>query len=424
MRPMGELGRDPNLRIAIISETATQARKWLARIKDNIQFNPAVRQVWPNLRPATRNGGMLVSWLNNAITVERDRMTSLREKDYSIEAMGVGGSIMGSRIDLAILDDVITERNAFTRAGREKIYDWIKRTLIGRLTEQGRILAINNTWHELDAYHVLAKENPDVWHVETYNAGDHNCQWPEVWPDARLAARRNELGDQEYARQMLNVPIGEATNLLPYESIRRCQELCTDPPEWWGGQYHDGAFRWITAGVDLGASERAGSNLTAIAVVGETATHKHLLHLRSGMWVGKALLQEILAVQRQMRPNEWLVETNAAQLHIAHLAQDAELLGALGATKQEAATIRVFGQYTTASAKRGEEHWAIRGMGADFDALRWRLPQQRREVEELIAEARRYNLRDHTGDRLMALWLADCRLKGLGALMYLEATSR
>lgn len=422
LRPMWELGRNPNLRIALISETSTQAVKWLARIKVNIESNPLIQEVFPRLKPLIR-GSRPEHWHHNSILVERDQRFHFREKDYSIEAMGVGGAIMGSRFDIAILDDTVTRRNGLTPAGRQNIIDWVREVLLGRITDGGSVWITNNAWHADDMPHALERENPDVWKVVRYSAGEPNCRW-NAWSEERLATKRIELGEVEYARQLLNVPLSEATGLLPLQSIRDCQASCVDPEAWWGGGYLDGNFRWVTAGVDLGASDTAGANLTAMAVVGyDHDGFKHLLHMRSGRWVGRELLEQVVDLQRTMRPREWLVESNAAQNHLASMIGDPLLVQAAGATMQEARAIRVFGQYTGAAAKRSEAAWSIRGMGSDFDARRWRLPKGRREVEELIREMGAYSFNDHAGDRLMALWLADCRLRGLGTAVHFKARS-
>lgn len=422
LRPMWELGRNPNLRIALISETSTQAVKWLSRIKVNIESNTRLQELFPRLRPQLR-GARPEHWHHNSILVEREVGFHYRERDYSIEAMGVGGAMMGSRFDIAILDDTVTRRNGLTQAGRQGILDWLREVLLGRITEGGSVWITNNAWHTDDMPHTLEREQSDVWATYRFAAGEDNCRW-EQWTPDRLASKRIELGEIEYARQLLNVPLSEATGLLPLASIRECQAACDDPAEWWGGQYSPATFRWITVGVDLGASDTAGANLTAMAVVGtDSEGFKHLLHLRSGRWVGRELLEQVVDVQRTMAPREWLVESNAAQNHLAAILGDPLLVQAAGATRDEARAIRVFGQYTGAAAKRSEAAWSIRGMGADFDARRWRLPKGRREVEELIREMGAYSFNDHAGDRLMALWLADCRLRGLGTAVHFRARS-
>lgn len=374
-----------------------------------------------------------VQWSTNAILVERDLEFDLTDPHYSVEAIGVGGTIMGSRFDRLYFDDIITNRNAFTEGGRDGIYDWIKRVAIGRLSAGGKIGAINNTWHEEDAFHRLPEENPELWHVERLVASDPDAYYPEVYPPERLAALAAELGSLEYGRQFLQIALGSSTNLLPGEAIRDCQRLCDDPAGWWFGEYDRDYFEWITAGLDLGASERPGSHLSSIATVGLAKEDglKHLLHQRSGQWVGTPLVKEVIDVQRTLRPHEWLVETNQAQNHVATMLADKTIIYAVardlgipeGEAEKLADDIRIFGQYTTTTHKRGETYWAIRGMGSEFDRRGWRLPKEQAEVEYLIREAKRYSMQDHTGDRLIALWLANLRLEGIGTAMLIDAYS-
>lgn len=422
LRPIHELGQNPNLRIALISETQTQACKWLSRIKANIESNPRLHEVYPRLKPAVRRNRW-EHWQHNAILVERDATFSWREKDFSIEAMGIDGGIMGSRFDVIIGDDALTGRNTLTQGNRDNGYDFIKQTLLGRVSDDGSVWFFNNPWHVEDAYHRLEREGR--FRVVRYNAGEANCSWPERWPAERIQEKLEELGPIEGPRQLFNVPLSDSTGLLPVEAARECQRLCDDPPEHWGGYHTDQDYRFLVAGVDLGGTDKASGSPTSIAVVGQgvRTNAKHLVHQRTGNWLGLELLRQMVEVQRLHRPREWVVETNAVQLHLASMLRDPVLTTAAGATPEEARAIRVFGQYTTAQAKQ-EEKWGIRSMGADLDAKRWRFPKNQREVSELFREIQSYTLASHTGDRLIALWLADLRLRGYAGMFALKATSR
>lgn len=423
LRPLHELGHDPDLRIGLVGETEAQGKKWLSKIKSNIVGNPRLREIYPHLKPGIREGRREL-WQEKAILVQRSEMASRREKDPSIQAIGIGGQIIGARLDRVYIDDMVTLRNALSDAGRESTDDWFFGALLGRLSEYARIVFVNNPWHDLDLMHKLEREFGDVYKVVRYAAGEPNCQVP-WWTIERLEEKRLTMPALDYARQFLCVPFTNETGLLPVNSIRRCQALTEDPADWWGGGHvGTGAIRFVTAGVDLGGTDRATGSLTAIAVAGiDGEERKHLLHVRSGHWLGLELIRQMIDVHRAHRPNEWVVETNGVQLHLAHLLQDPLIVRAAGATVEEAAEIRVLGQYTTQTAKN-EEQWGIRAMGGDFDAGRYRIPKHQREVEEAIREAQRFSPVGHTGDRLIAWWLADRRLKGAGNIFFLRVASR
>ena len=99
--PLFVLGQNPDARIAIISETATQASRFLSAIREHIARNERLHEVFPGLRPAD---GARAKWSDTAILVERPTTS----RYLSIVALGVMGPLLGARLDLAILDDVLS----------------------------------------------------------------------------------------------------------------------------------------------------------------------------------------------------------------------------------------------------------------------------------------------------------------------------
>jgi hypothetical protein len=150
--PLFVLGTNPNARIAIISETATQATRILGAIREHILGNPRVREVFPRLRPAR---GIREQWSDSSIVVDR----SITSKDASVIALGELGPLTGTRLDLAILDDVLSWTSTCTETLREKTIAWFKNTLIGRIVHDGKIVAAGSAWHEEDLLHVLAQSS-------------------------------------------------------------------------------------------------------------------------------------------------------------------------------------------------------------------------------------------------------------------------
>jgi len=71
------LGRNPNLRVAIVSNAAAQARKLLGTISRHIQKSAELREVFPTLRPGD-------PWNVDAITVQRDSLA----KDPACRLLG------------------------------------------------------------------------------------------------------------------------------------------------------------------------------------------------------------------------------------------------------------------------------------------------------------------------------------------------
>jgi hypothetical protein len=408
LRTIWELGREPDLRILLLSKTEEKAKKWLAQIQANIEHNKKLHDVFPDLL-RERRLGYSQSWSSTSAIIQRRQ--PLGEKEYSVEVGGLYSDIAGSHYDLIVLDDLLDFVNTRTVGERDKSYDWITATVIGRLSPKGgRIWGIGTAQHEQDAYHRLVKES-GFFGVK-YQAGVAPCLWPEVWSVEKLQAFLAIVQQLEYDRQMLNIPFGEQTGWFPVLAARKCQELCTDPESWWYAR-PPGDLLFVVAGMDLGASRQKGSALSAIFVAGvDREGLRHALHIRSGLWVGIELFKEFIAVQRAFEPDEWCVESNAAQLHVAEMMADPAIQAAVGATPSECGRISVYALYTTPQLE--DTHWGIRAAGGRMQSLQWRIPKGQTEVEHWFADLKRYSPAEHPGDRLKAFHMADARLEGAG----------
>ncbi len=203
-RLLWELGRDPSLRAAVVCNTYIQAQKIGYALRQHIESNPRLHRVFPGLRPGQR-------WTSGAFDV-RGKPTG---KDYSVQCLGAFGSILGARLDIIIIDDICDYENTRTALQRRKLHEWVASTLLGRLTERGRVIVIGTAWHEEDLLHRLEARGAP-WVVRRYRAirQDGTPLWPERWPTERLEAKRKELGSFEFCRQFLNEVYDESTALF------------------------------------------------------------------------------------------------------------------------------------------------------------------------------------------------------------------
>jgi predicted phage terminase large subunit-like protein len=65
--------------------------------------------------------------------------------------IGVGGSVVGSRGDLALLDDLIAGvEDADSKLVRDKVWEWLMFDLIPCLKPGAKMVLVNNRWHEDD----------------------------------------------------------------------------------------------------------------------------------------------------------------------------------------------------------------------------------------------------------------------------------
>ncbi len=120
--PLWLLGRNPNLKILMLSRTANRAANNMRFIKSNIETNKRLKQVFPALKQS-------IPWSDDELTVENTRM----DGEASVVARGLGGSIPGLRADILICFDDKTE--VLTLSGFKFFRDITPEDLIATLSK-------------------------------------------------------------------------------------------------------------------------------------------------------------------------------------------------------------------------------------------------------------------------------------------------
>jgi len=390
-RVLYELGRNPNLRIAIVSETHGKAAKILRSIKTYIRNSAALHEVFPKLK---RSSNRENPWTSTAITVERTNDTA---KDPSIQVTGAGGSIIGSRVDLLLLDDILSHRNTRTKAQREKLTDWYNSNLGGRLTPTARVIAVGTAWDPEDLYHELAKK--PGWVTRRYGVINHDTgelNWPDVWPQDRVDSVRAQLGPIEAARQLDVLPVDSLVSRFKAEFIERALQAGNhygwaksaaeiDVPE--------GAY--FTTGIDVGASFRKGGGLTvATTILNHHNGDRDLVCVEAGQMSGPQILE--LARSHSDRYGSLVfVENNGAQRFLLQFAEQGKHFPVLA--------------FET-GANKWHPAYGVESLAIEMSQGRWAFPNvdgsMPQEVAALIAEMKTYSPDAHTGDRIMSMWIA------------------
>ena len=148
------LGNDPTERGAIISATQGQAAKPLSMVQDYLDepgYYPELGLVFPNLRPSRR---LKDPWTQSKLVV--DRPPGIR--DPSLVAIGIDGALPGARLSWILVDDVLTEENTRTSAGRAKVNQFFGSTVLSRKDITGaKIVVCNTPWHPEDLTFKLEK---------------------------------------------------------------------------------------------------------------------------------------------------------------------------------------------------------------------------------------------------------------------------
>ena len=117
-RAAWEVVKDPTIRILYISSTANLAEKQLGLIKQ-ILSSTVVRRYWPDL--INIEEGKREKWTQSEVSVDHPRRTEEGIRDPTVFTGGLTTSLTGMHCDIAILDDVVVQENAYTEEGREKV---------------------------------------------------------------------------------------------------------------------------------------------------------------------------------------------------------------------------------------------------------------------------------------------------------------
>jgi phage terminase large subunit-like protein len=113
-----ELTRDPALRILFISSTSNLATKQLKFIKD-ILTNDTYRLFWPEM--VNPEEAQREKWTEREISVDHPMRKEESIREPSIFTAGLTTNVVGLHCDIAVLDDVVVQANAYTEDGREKV---------------------------------------------------------------------------------------------------------------------------------------------------------------------------------------------------------------------------------------------------------------------------------------------------------------
>ena len=383
-RTLWMLGRNPNLRICIASNTHGQAAKIVRTIGNYIENSYELHQVFPNLKPDR-------PWTTTQLFVER----TIVAKDPSVQATGFRGNITGARIDVLVMDDMLDPENTHSPAARDELWNWYQATLSGRLTANAKVIIVGTAYHPEDFLHRMAQI--PGWQAKRFPAvnEDGTPKWPQRWPASRLARKRLEIGPLEYARQMMCQARDDTEARFKREWIERCLRRGAGKSMCKSLNAVPAGYRLFT-GVDLAVQKSSAADSTVFfTIVVHPNGDREVINIESGKWSGPDIVNRILQARRCF-PGIVRVENNASQDFLLHFVRQAG-----GGDWLQA--------HTTGRSKASPE-FGVESIATEMFNGRWIIPSANGTLEPEIAawvqEMLYYQPDAHTGDRLMASWFA------------------
>lgn len=390
------MGKNPEISIIYVSASEKLPKAQCAFLKEEIENNPRVKQVFPNLRREKRRIRR-ATWSTTQFLIEREGI--FREPTFQV--LGNFGKVLGQRCDVLVLDDVINMLNSLTDHMRDKVSDWL-REVISRLKPDARIICFGHIWHAEDALQKMAqiKELYNYARYECKNK-DENGEWQPLVPSVQtlkdIAKKELDLGPV-FSELMLY-------NRLPSHIMGRFKDAWFERCLRRGIgldflDHYDTTQGPVCTGVDLGHRKEIGRDKTVMitAAILPDGT-RQVIDARSGLWTGPEIVRELEDVAVRFDSNIF-VENNSAQQYVIDFAQELNCMSITGHSTQGS------NKYHIANG--------IESIGRELAQGKWILPCAEdnnglldvpTEIREMIKAGKSYDPTRHPGDHLMAWWI-------------------
>jgi hypothetical protein len=296
LRVAWALTRNPTLRILYISSTANLATKQLKFIKD-IFTSDNYRLLWPEM--VNKDEAKREKWTEREISLDHPLRKQEYIRDPSIFTAGLTSNIVGLHCDIDVLDDVVTDKNAYTEDGRDKVDDqyshlssvegvsaqsWVVGTryhpkdLYSKLLEMQRIEydEHGNPVNSEPLFKIFERQ------VESLGNGHGEFLWPRQrrhdgkWFgfDAKILAEKKSqyLNQLHFRAQYYNDPNDDENSPIKRECFQYYEpgHLTKKDGRW----FFKAEPLNVVAAVDFAYSVKKAADSTAIVVVG-TDTHQN-----------------------------------------------------------------------------------------------------------------------------------------------------
>lgn len=423
-------GNDVTQRGAFLSKIQKQASKPLAMVADYISeptLNKPLIVAFPNLRKSPRAND---TWTVNAITVERPPGI----RDATIVAAGLDTAIGGARLSWVVADDTLDVDNTSTPDSREKARINLEGRILSRLDPKGaRCVFTNTPWDREDLTFYLQKSvgwptlqmdvygNIKIWNADAawmhmalqeyirpsnsrndaYRLLAHDPDpdeetplWPERMSLKEIEQERREKMPHEFARIYLCEPFDATAARCQREWVEKCKLRGIGTSTVYS---YDGPNPVFT-GLDLAIGQNGKHDLTVFFTFElEPDGSRRILNVESGRMTGPDIVDKIIDVHRRYG-SVVIVENNGAQDYLRQFA----------IKKRKDLAIKA---HTTTRANKISEDFGVESIFTELKNEAWIIPcdvhgKCEKDVQLWIEDMLYYMPQKHTGDHLMACWIA------------------
>jgi hypothetical protein len=157
-----EITRNPAVTILYISSTSNLAEKQLKFIKDILTSN-VYRRYWPEM--INEEEGKRSQWTLSEIAIDHPIRVKEGIRDPTIFTAGLTTSITGLHCNIAVLDDVVVQENAYTKDGRNKVKE--QYSLLASIeTTDAEEWVVGTRYHPDDLYNEMIEMLAETYDIE------------------------------------------------------------------------------------------------------------------------------------------------------------------------------------------------------------------------------------------------------------------
>jgi hypothetical protein len=193
------IAADPNVRLLIANETATNASHFLRRIQAVFERAELFRWLFPELIPDVGK----TKWSESEMLVPRTRDFP----EATVEVMGVGGAVVSRHYNRIKLDDLVGKEASESVDVMRKTIDWYLycESLLEKPTDPIETYGTRWTHKDLYAWIMEHESGMDMFHRKAMQA-DGTVLWSERFPIEELMRIRNKIGPFKFSCQYQNEP--------------------------------------------------------------------------------------------------------------------------------------------------------------------------------------------------------------------------
>lgn len=306
-----QIMKNPEVRVLIVNVRLENSKGFLRKIKSHFERNEMFRWLNQEILPPKGN-----KWTETEIIVKRKSGF----QEATVEAIGVGGSLVSKHYDLIIYDDVVNDENTATKEQIGKLLQWWQATL-SLLEPDGKVIVIGTRWHFNDLYGYIENNLPDFKVFKRgCTVGGKNIDSPEARPIFEekfsidyLKQLRREQGSYVFNSQYMMEPIDDSNATFKKSWIKYYDEEDLRGKE----------LKTYTTIDPAGLAKAGTGDYSAIVTCSVDEFNSiYVRETKYGYWNPKELIDEIFLTNEFYKPIRIGLEVVAFQRYLRFALQD------------------------------------------------------------------------------------------------------